>query len=129
MRHLSALVFSGLLLTACTKDDQSVSYSATCDHCYVWYTTDAREMQTADVHGTWNVFVVDTITTLEDTTYVLDSTYAIGQWNMDTEIDHDAIATVRARNEFGSASTSVSMTVNGTAKQGTTTEYMGEVRL
>lgn len=113
-----------IFLASCKKE-QAVEYSATCDRCYVWYVAGDREQKAVAVYGSWNVFTVDTIYTQTDTTYVLDSTYVMASWSKSVTLSGDATPYIKARNEYGSTTTSIGM--NGTTAS--TTESMGIVEV
>ena len=123
------LLTTSALFTSCKKDDQSVKYAAACDRCDVWYVTGDNVELGVAVRGSWNVFVVDTLTTPTDTTYVMDSTYVFGSWSASAQIEHDAKPILRARNNDGSASTSITLTVDGSVTTASTSSSMAIVNL
>lgn len=98
-----------LALVACKKDPQSVSYTASCHNCYVWYQASDKTEATASVKGYWQTFVADTLIVGTDTTLVMDSTLILGQWSATVELEADAKPYIRARNEAGSTTTTVGM--------------------
>jgi hypothetical protein len=123
MKTFATLILA-ITLLSCSKQ-QSVNYSASCDRCHVWYqATDTHERSVAVV-GVWNRFVVDTVITLADTTYTMDSTLTPGTWSFSVDLEGDASPYIKARNEHGSTVTAISM--NG--ETASTTSYMGIVRL
>lgn len=122
-------LFAAFALVACSKDARQVKYSAVCDSCFVSYQSDDRTESSVAVHGRWIVFPVDTVYTLADTTYVLDSTYALGTWSIAVDLRDDARPYVKARNGWGSAITTIEMVNNGASSKAEARSSMQELEL
>ena len=88
MKH--AVLLAVVLLASCAKEDRPVRYSATCDRCDLWYQSDAKTLTLASLDGSWNVFVADTVVTLVDTTYTIDSTRVLATWSIDVSLEYNA---------------------------------------
>lgn len=106
----TAILAATLVLSACTKEKE-VTYTATCDRCYVWYQADDRSESAVAVEGSWNVFVRDTVPGSMGDSLVLDSTRVLGSWSTSVTVNEDAIPYIKARNEYGSTTTTIG--ING----------------
>lgn len=107
MKH--AVLLAVVLLASCAKEDRPVRYSATCDRCDLWYQSDAKTLTLASLDGSWNVFATDTVVTLVDTTYTIDSTRVLATWSIDVSLEHNARPILRGRNFYGSQITEIRM--------------------